>query len=190
MKKIIVVLTAMLIAGIALAAPDIVFQAMTDELHRTMDSLTLEGMSKPYFAAYRVIDIESYRVVGEDGAVTQNDRNTNRLLSLELRVGNPAHDNSWFIGSPNELFAAQNMAPVENEYGTLRHQLWMATDKAYKNALENLGRKSSYYQSHPDSDTLPDFSSADTTGVVERTGVDQSQSERDGSDGARTLRSL
>ncbi len=166
MKKLLITITIIVLATLASAAPDVVFQAMTDELQRTMDSLSLEGMSKPYYAAYRVIDSDNYTIEGWDGALTKSDPGKSRLMTMELRVGSPTRDNGWFVGSYNDLYVSPRSMPVENEYLSIRHQIWLTTDKAYKNALENLARKNSYYQSHPTSEMLPDFSSADTTHLL------------------------
>ncbi len=165
--KLIITLAFACLAGISYAAPDVVFRAMADELHRTMDSLTIEGMSKPYFAAYRVSDNESVTIEGEDGALTKTSHTKNRYLTMEVRVGSMARDNGWFAGSYTDLYNPPRNLPVEDEYSTLRHHLWLGTDKAYKNAQENLGKKNSYYQSHPGTDSLADYTTADTTVLMQ-----------------------
>ena len=49
--------------------------------------------------------------------------------------------------------------PVEDDYDALRHSLWLATDSAYKSAVETIAQKRAYTQNRThQEDPVPDFS--------------------------------
>jgi len=148
-------------AASAASAEDPVFGAMQDELARSMDRLALPGMPKPYYLAYCVQDNEMLTVRARYGALAEVDRSRERYLSTEIRVGSPERDNTGFIGSWEDASTMRARLSEEDDYLGLRHEIWLNTDAAYKNALEALARKQSYLQAHPQKDTLPDFVAAE-----------------------------
>lgn len=145
-------------AGAASApAGDPVFRAMQDELERAMDHLVLPDMPPPYFLSYCVQDNDMITILARYGALVMTDRSRERYLSTELRVGSPEMDNTGFVGSWEDAMNIRERLTEEDDYLSLRHQLWLNTDAAYKKALETLARKQAYLQAHPPKDTLPDF---------------------------------
>ncbi len=140
------------------AADDPVFRAMGDELNRSMNQLVLEGMPSPYFLAYLIKEVRGVSVEARFGSLTQSDEFDNRSLCIELRVGSPELDNSNFYPDWQAVWNYQENLVAENDYDALRHQLWLHTDKAYKDALENLARKKAFLQANPPSEILRDFS--------------------------------
>jgi predicted Zn-dependent protease len=161
-STIAAVLGALLLTPLAVAqAPDdVVFRAMQDELERSMQGLRLESMSPPYYLSYRIQDVDETMIQARYGALTQAERSQQRFFSIDLRVGSPDLDNSGFIGSMRDAFRRRANLADENDYGSLRHDLWLQTDQAYKSALENLSRKQAYLQVHPPQEVIPDFSAA------------------------------
>jgi len=157
-----VILSVALLAPVVLAQTpdDIVFHAMKDEMGRSMQDLRLEQMSTPYFLSYRIQDVDETTIEARYGALTQTGETRDRFFSIDLRVGSPDLDNSGFIGGWQDAFRRRENLPDENDYRSLRHDLWLYTDRAYKNALENLSRKNAYLQVHPPQETIPDFSPA------------------------------
>ncbi|HHE46585.1 MAG TPA: hypothetical protein ENL08_02635, partial [Bacteroidetes bacterium] len=137
--------------SMALCAPagDTVFKAMQDEMDRSMDRLVIEDMQPPYFMSYTVQDNDMVALKARYGALVATDRINNRYLSIEMRVGEPSLDNSNYIGSWRDLSNMRKDLVEEDDYNSLRHQLWLYTDKAYKRAAENLARKTAYLQTHP-----------------------------------------
>jgi predicted Zn-dependent protease len=156
------VLGALLIAlpAVAQAPDDVVFRAMQDELDRTMQSLRLESMSPPYFLSYRIQDVDETTIQARYGALTQAEESRPRYFSIDLRVGSPDLDNSSFIGGMRDVYRRRANFANEDDYRSLRHDLWLQTDQAYKSALENLSRKNAYLQVHPPQEVIPDFSAA------------------------------
>lgn len=153
-----VVLLAMISA--AAAEEDVLLRAMQDELDRSMSGLRIEDMPPPYFLSYRILDKESAAVEARYGAVVRTDAAENRYLYIECRVGDANMDNSYFLGTWRDLYDMRKDLAEEDDYDAIRRQIWLHTDTAYKNALENLARKQAYLQTHPSRDEVPDFGAA------------------------------
>jgi predicted Zn-dependent protease len=160
-RIIVLQLALFVLVSTAAAQEDVLFRAMQDELDRSMAGLRIENMPPPYFLSYRILDRESAAVEARYGAVLRTDRNANRYLYIECRVGDPTTDNSYFVGSWRDLYDMRKDLAEENDYDAIRREIWLHTDAAYKNALENLARKQAYLQTHPSRDEVPDFSSVE-----------------------------
>ncbi|MCP9492872.1 MAG: metallopeptidase TldD-related protein [Pyrinomonadaceae bacterium MAG19_C2-C3] len=135
-------------------------RAMQDELARSVAGLRLGDSAKPYFIEYAVEDVEDITVVASFGAVTTRDRSRTRTLRTRVRVGSYTFDNTGFL-NPAEFFTAAFASrglPVEDNYAALRHELWLATDAAYKTAIAQFGRKQAFVQNRQSDDATPDFS--------------------------------
>ncbi len=140
---------------------DVVFRAMTDELDRSMKQLTLAEMASPYFLSYQIRDTSSTQIRARYGAVDIVESRNERDLSLELRVGSAEQDNTNYVGTWRDFYRMRRGLPEEDDYQALRHLLWLYTDSAYKQALEDLARKRAYLQTHPEPEPLPDFAPAE-----------------------------
>ena len=139
-------------------APDgVLMQAMRDELHRSMQSLVMENMEKPYFLAYRVDEVEGFNVSARFGALVTSSRSHRRTLTVELRVGSPDFDNTNFLVGLGS--GASLSLPLEDDYGEIRRQLWLATDLAYKQAQKVLASKRAAHQNRT-REEMPDFAAA------------------------------
>ncbi|MDE0658149.1 MAG: metallopeptidase TldD-related protein [Gammaproteobacteria bacterium] len=138
---------------------DILLKAMRDELKRSTENLSMEDMGKPYFLAYRVDEVEGFRVSARFGALDQSSASKRRSLSVELRVGNPMFDNSNFLAGYSGTGGSTTL-PLDDDYDGLRRQLWLATDSAYKNAQRRLAGKRAALQNRT-RDAIPDFAWAD-----------------------------
>jgi TldD protein len=162
MRTRLIALSALILAPLALAQTpdDVLFRAMKDEMARSMTDLKIAPMTPPYFLSYRVQDVDQIDVAARYGALTQGHRARDRYFSIDLRAGGPDRDNSWFIGGWQDAYRGRETMADENDYPSLRHDLWLFTDQAYKSALENLSRKNSYLQTHPPQEVMPDFSTA------------------------------
>ncbi len=146
---------------------DVVLNAMSDELNRSMSELRLKDLEKPYFVQYIVVDEEEYAGQATYGAVTSWQRVKQRVLQAQVRVGDYQLDNSDFISSRGESSVAQLVqAPMDNDYRALRHALWLATDSAYKQSAEMLARKRAFLQNKVQDDPTPDFSKENPTQAI------------------------
>ncbi len=157
----ILLLAVLALVSSSAAADDAVFRAMSDELERSMEQLVIEGMARPYFLSYLVQDNDTALVEARYGAILNREESRERYLYVELRVGEPALDNTGYIGGWRSMGHARTRMVAEDDYNALRHQIWLATDSNYKLALENLAGKQSYLQAHPAREPLDDFSPAE-----------------------------
>jgi hypothetical protein len=125
-------------AGAPPAEPTAV-RAMKDELARSMEKLELPGMGKPYFLSYELEDGRSAHVTASFGAITSSDALPERVVHIDVRVGDYALDSSNF-GDAMQRRTSMSL-PVDDDYDAIRRELWLATDRAYKAAGEELERK-------------------------------------------------
>ena len=164
----------------------VLLRAMQDELDRSTEKLSMEDMETPYFLAYRVDEVEGFRVSARFGALDRSSPSKRRSLSVELRVGSPEFDNTNFLGSYGTGGSAT--LPLDDDYDALRRRIWLATDSAYKSAQRKLAGKRAALQNRT-REAIPDFTGAqagqtiDTPGSVNWT-VEEAESL------ARTLSAL
>ena len=140
------------------AHADVVMRAMCDEMERSMRSLQLAELARPYFLSYRVDERHEVRASGHFGALASSNTSKARSLSIELRVGAPDLDNSNYLpsGFEGSPLASSYRLPLDDDYRELRRQMWTATDSAYKHALETLSKKRAALQNKT-REEVPDF---------------------------------
>jgi predicted Zn-dependent protease len=139
---------------------DPALQAMADELARSRSQLKLGTAAPPYFVAYTTQDMESVTVSARMGALVGSDRNRGRQLWADVRVGDAALDNTNFFGRGGGFSGADSL-PIESRYETDRRALWLATDQAYKQAVETLANKRAALQQQASEDRPPDLGKAE-----------------------------
>lgn len=132
------------------ADADTVMKAMQDELKRSVEKLQLKDLDKPYFIEYEIADVESFTATAAFGGLLYSNRDHGRGLSVEVRVGGYDFDNEP-TGYPSQLV-------IEDDYNALRHDLWLATDAAYRGAVETLARKRAFLKNRTEDEKIPDFS--------------------------------
>jgi predicted Zn-dependent protease len=137
-------------------------RALVDELGRSVTELQFRDLEKPYFIQYIVVDQERYRASATFGALTASDSSRARYLQAQVRVGNYDFDNSEFApgngfqGAPPAGVTVQTV--VDNDYDGIRHSLWLATDAAYKQSVEQYARKRAFVENKVRGEQIPDFS--------------------------------
>jgi predicted Zn-dependent protease len=145
-------------------------QAMADELERSIKTLQMENLAKPYFIAYRVDEIREAESSATFGSMLGSEESHRRYLTVELRVGDYAFDNTNFVTMPSFSFTLRPYGrpelPLEDSYQELRREIWLATDTAYKQALEHLAKKQAALQNKTRSDEIDDFSRAEPFAAV------------------------
>jgi predicted Zn-dependent protease len=145
--------TALLTASLTFAAEDAITRAMRDELARSMKKLQLESLDKPYFVSYRIVEMSGCQASAGFGALIGSAceppgaGTRNRSMTVEVRVGDYARDNTNFF-SPMSTAGVSQIAlgggvtvPIDDNYDEIRRQLWLATDSAYKTALDTYAKK-------------------------------------------------
>ena len=147
--------------------PDVVMNAMRDEMARSMKQLTVENLEKPYFISYRVVDANTTSVMSAFGALNHSNYNHSRRLTVEVRVGNYKLDSSHLFsydmdfGTQLRTFNGTAELPLADDYKEIRRQIWIATDNTYKKAVEDLSKKRGLLQTRSREDESDDFSKED-----------------------------
>jgi predicted Zn-dependent protease len=140
---------------------DVIIRAMKDELDRSMKSLKIENMEQPYYLEYSIWDYREWSIEGSFGSLTQSDEDHQRILNVGVRVGSYQLDNSGFIDQASiyaSILGLHEGVVIEDDYNALRRYIWLVTDKAYKDALEQLASKRAYIKNQVQTEEIPDFS--------------------------------
>jgi predicted Zn-dependent protease len=147
------------------AQDDVLMRAMRDEMARSMKELQLANLEKPYFIAYRATERDDTGVGASFGALTHSNTGRSRMFSAEVRVGDYQFDNTNFFsinfGMGTEIqtaFFGNTQLPLDDDYKELRRKIWLATDSAYKKAVEDFSKKRAALQNKNREDDIPDFS--------------------------------
>jgi hypothetical protein len=142
-----------------------IMAAMADELARSMKELRLKDQPAPYYIEYEVWDRAQTRVTGRLGALTEDLNGRGRTLRVGVRVGDYSFDSSLFNagrGGGSGIIQlsgdGSTSAPLDDDYDTMRRQIWLATDAAYKRAVSVFAQKRAAFQNRIDAPTLGDFS--------------------------------
>jgi predicted Zn-dependent protease len=134
---------------------DVILKAMQDELQRSINKLVIQGQEKPYFIEYEAMDVKTFTATAAFGGLLYAQRNHGRAMMVDVRVGGYDFDNEP-MGYPISV-------AIENDYNALRHELWLATDAAYRGAVEQIARKRAFLKNRVDEEKIPDFSKEDAT---------------------------
>jgi hypothetical protein len=138
------------------AKDDLVLSAMRAEMDRSRAHLKMENVAAPYYIEYRVFDLDEYDAEAAYGAVRGTGRTHFRFLRVVVRVGDYKIDS--YIGQGE---GAMDFLPIDDDMLAFRHQLWMATDRAYKAAAESLTAKQSQLKQLTIDQPVDDFAHAD-----------------------------
>lgn len=142
-----------------------ILQAMQEEMKRAMDSLRLPNEPAPYYIEYTIEDVASANIATRLGSVVYDSSNRGRTLRVDVRVGDYAFDSSRFPSYERDpgmlsMYGQYGvMAPLDDDVYVMRRQIWLATDTAYKRAVQTLARKRAAVQNRAaDAQAAPDFS--------------------------------
>ena len=152
---IFVLLTGSLVLAQKESSSDPILQAMHAELDRSKAQLKLENMGTPYYIDYRVMDLDSLQVEAAYGAIRNNVRTRLRYVRVEVRIGDYKQDSFYGRGE-----GAIQILPLDNDIQTLRHQIWLATDEAYKAATEALSEKQAHLKNFTIDQPVDDYAQA------------------------------
>ncbi|PYT77742.1 MAG: hypothetical protein DMG41_36170 [Acidobacteria bacterium] len=154
---------------------EMITRAMRDELARSMEKLRLPQLDKPYFIAYRIHEARGLEASATCGSLlsSSDDDSRIRALTVEVRVGDYAFDNSNFLSPPSFSLGTIhpqfgfNELPIDDNYLEIRRQVWLATDGSYKQAVEQLAAKKAALQNKTRAEDLPDFSKENPTQIMD-----------------------
>jgi TldD protein len=139
----------------SVSGTDPVLRAMLAEMDRSKRQLKLEDVAAPYYIDYRVIDTDQFSAEAAFGALRNATRQHVRMLRVVVRVGDYKQDSYY---GPGE--GVPDMAPIDDDIMVLRHQLWLATDRAYKAAAEALTAKQAELKQYRVDQPVDDFARA------------------------------
>ena len=118
---------------------DHTLEAMRDEMARSKARLELQippanQPVRPYFIEYRLLDMDIREVSAEFGALMTSTHNRTRIMNVEARVGDYKLDSSNFISDEGfrGFIGPQGTVGIDRDYNSLRQDLWIATDQAFK----------------------------------------------------------
>ena len=153
---------------------DHTMQAMRDEMARSKGRLELQippsGQPvRPYYIEYRLLDMDVREVVAEFGALLTTAHNRQRLMNVAARVGDYKLDSSNFISEEGfrGFIGPSGTVGIDRDYDSLRQDLWIATDQAFKEAVETYSRKEAYLSSLARPSDIEDFSKVQALQHVE-----------------------
>lgn len=135
---------------------DDVFRALEDELHR-MPQLQVGSAPSPFFSSYSVHETREFVVAASLGGLTERVDDHRRYLVPDIRIGTPKIDNTNFFSAPVSAVQVNGALPIDSSYPALRRTIWLLTDKAYKDAVQNLQAKRAWLQQNKTTDRLDDF---------------------------------
>src|SRR5260221_8049142 len=127
-----------MLAAKAAAKGDPLLDALLAELERSKNQLKMDQLQTPYYIEYRVSDVEDFAADAAFGATREDQRGHVRLLRVVVRLGDYKQDSYFGQGIGDNM-----LLPLANDPIELRHQIWLATDEAYKSAGEALTQKQS-----------------------------------------------
>lgn len=133
---------------------DATLKAMISELKRSQEKLQLGQLQRPYYIDYQVTEYQDYSADATLGALVEDQTSIGRLVRVVVRIGDYKQD-SYFGEGQGTL---EGMIPIDDNEMAMRHQLWLATDKAYKAALSGLTEKQAALKNVQVENEVADFS--------------------------------
>ncbi|HWY09155.1 MAG TPA: metallopeptidase TldD-related protein [Candidatus Acidoferrales bacterium] len=144
---------------------DHTLQAMKDEMARAKSRLELQIPKldkpvRPYHIEYRLLDMDIREVVAEYGALVTSRHDRSRVMNVSARIGDYKLDSSNFVTEDGfrGFIGPSGTVGIDRDYDSLRQDLWIATDQAFKEAVETYSRKQAYLSSLARQSDIDDFS--------------------------------
>ena len=154
-----------MLAAKAAAKGDPILIALLTEMERSKNQLKMDQLQTPYYIEYRVSDLEDFVTEAAFGATREDQKVHVRLLRVVVRLGDYKQDSYFAQG-----IGGNALLPLDNDPIALRHQIWLATDEAYKSAGGALTQKQSILKQFSAEDhPVDDFAKATPVQLVEPT---------------------
>jgi hypothetical protein len=147
---------AAMAAAHAAAKGDGLLEALLTELDRSKAQLKMDQVQAPYYIEYRVNEVDDFGAEAAFGALRENQHVHVRVLRVVVRIGDYKQDSYYGRGQ-----GETTILPLDNDPIALRHQIWLATDDAYKAAGQALAEKqAALKQFSADPNPVNDFAKA------------------------------
>src|SRR5271165_3788011 len=145
---------------------DPLLRALQEEMQRSKAQLKLEQVAAPYYIDYRVFDIDQIEVQASFGGIQTNIGSRFRLARVVVRVGDYRQDSFFGDGKAADGRGAVTLVPLGDDVVALRHQIWLATDQAYKAAAAALSAKQAQLKQYTVDQPVDDFDHAEPVQYV------------------------
>jgi predicted Zn-dependent protease len=170
LRNLMLVLAVLACAAVAFAeqsksslgADDPILRALQAEMERSKTQLRLENTPSPYFIDYRVVDLDGWQADAALGGVRSDSHSRIRFLMVQVRLGDYRQDSSSAHGE-----GTVQVVPLDTDELAFRFQVWSATDKAYKQAVEALTDKQARLKQLTIDHPVDDFAHADPVQVLQ-----------------------
>src|SRR3984893_15812909 len=156
------------------ADKDQTMHAMRDEMARAKPRLELafpqsDKPVRPYFIEYRLLDLDVREVIGQFGALVNSAHTRSRVMNVAARVGDYKLDSSNFLSDDGfrGFIGPSGSVGIDRDYDSLRQDLWIASDQAFKEAVETYSRKQAYLSSLARPSDIDDFAQVQSVQHVE-----------------------
>jgi TldD protein len=153
---------------------DHTLQAMRDEMARSKARLELQipnsdQPERPFYVEYRLLDLDVREIVAEFGDLLSSTRTRNRFMKVASRVGSYKQDSSNFVSDDGfqGFIGPTGSVGIDRDYDSLRQDLWIATDQAFKEAVDTYSRKKGYLSSLARQSDIDDFSKTEPVQLIE-----------------------
>ena len=132
-------------------------------MERSRERLALPGVDKPFYIEYRLLDLDVRSVTASFGAILSSSTSRSRFMTVNVRVGNDHLDSSNFLSEDGfqGFLGSTGQVGIDRDYNSLRQDLWLATDQAYKSAVTQMSLKQAFLRSLTKPPEIDDFSTAD-----------------------------
>jgi len=139
---------------------DQTLRAMHDEMERARTRLQLPGVDKPFYVEYRIMDEDVRNVAASFGSLLSSNTARERFMSVDVRVGDYHLDSSNFLSEDGfqGFLGSTGQVGIDRDYSSLRQDLWLATDQAYKAAVTQMSLKQAFLRSLTMPPEIDDFS--------------------------------
>ena len=133
---------------------------MHDEMERSRTRLQIPGVDKPFYIEYRLLDVDVRSVTASFGSLLASDTARSRFMSVDVRVGDYHLDSSNFVSEDGfrGFLGSTGQVGIDRDYNSLRQDLWLATDQAYKAAVTQMSLKQAFLRSLTKPPEIDDFS--------------------------------
>lgn len=138
------------------AASDPILRALHAELTRSKSQLKMDNVDSPFYIEYRVFDVDQIEAGAAFGAMRDLSQTRLRFLRAVVRLGDYKLDSFFNAGQ-----GVSDILPLDNDELAIRHQVWLATDQAYKRASEAFSNKKATLKQLNVDQPVDDFAKAD-----------------------------
>jgi TldD protein len=139
---------------------DQTLRSMHDELERSRERLQLPDVQRPFYIEYRLLDLDVRNVTASFGTLVSANTTRNRFMTVNVRIGDYHLDSSNFISEDGfqGFLGSSGQVGIDRDYTSLRQDLWLATDQAYKEAATEMALKQAFLRSLTKPPEIDDFS--------------------------------